>query len=76
MIDPRKNEPRIKYLARVLHALMYETVAGECTIEYDGTECDDRSNGENSHAQSPYGFQLNASGSSNKPISRSGMIGN
>ena len=41
MIDPKPNEPRIEYLARVLFAFMQENgIAAECTIEYDGVECD------------------------------------
>lgn len=41
MIYPRQNEPRIEYLARVLHRLMETNAsAAECTVEYDGTECD------------------------------------
>ena len=40
MIKQKENEPRIEYLARVLHEFMYDTVAGEQTIEYDETTCD------------------------------------
>lgn len=37
MIDPRENESRIEYLARVLYAFMDENgIAAECTIDYDG----------------------------------------
>lgn len=36
MIEQRKDEPRIEYLARVLYEFMETTVAGEQTIEYDG----------------------------------------
>ena len=41
MIEPRENEPRIEYLSRVLYAFMEQNgIASECTIEYDGVECD------------------------------------
>jgi len=41
MIDPKPNEPRIEYLARVLFAFMQENgIAAECTIDYDETTCD------------------------------------
>jgi hypothetical protein len=40
MIEPKENEPRIEYLARVLYALMNDTIAGEQTIDYDETTCD------------------------------------
>ena len=40
MITQGKNEPRLEYLARVLHEFMDNTVAGEQTIEYDETTCD------------------------------------
>jgi len=40
MIVQKKHETRLEYLARVLHALMTDTVAGEQTIEYDGATCD------------------------------------
>jgi len=41
MIEPKQDEPRIEYLARVLYAFMQENgVAAECTIEYDGSICD------------------------------------
>lgn len=40
MIKPNYGEPRIEYLARVLHKLMNTTCAGEETIDYDGTTCD------------------------------------
>ena len=41
MIEPRENESRIYYLARVLYAFMNENgIAAECTIDYDDTTCD------------------------------------
>ena len=41
MINPRENESRIEYLARVLHAFMDENwAAAVCTIDYDETTCD------------------------------------
>ena len=40
MIEQIKGEPRIEYLARVLHELMDSTIAGEQTIDYDETTCD------------------------------------
>ena len=40
MITQRDDEERIEYLARVLHELMNNTIAGEETIEYDETTCD------------------------------------
>jgi hypothetical protein len=41
MIEPKLNEPRIEYLARVLYAFMQENgTAAECTVDYDGTTCD------------------------------------
>jgi hypothetical protein len=40
MIEQGKDEQRIDYLARVLYYLMYSTVAGEQTIDYDETTCD------------------------------------
>ena len=41
MITPRKDEPRIEYLARVLHAFIDENgIAAECTVDYDETTCD------------------------------------
>lgn len=39
-VEPRKDEPRIEYLARVLYLLMHQTYAGEETIFYDDVECD------------------------------------
>ena len=40
MIVQRDGEPRIEYLARVLHELMENSIAGEQTIDYDETTCD------------------------------------
>jgi hypothetical protein len=40
MITQRDNEPRIAYLVRVLNEFMTDTIAGEQTIDYDGTTCD------------------------------------
>jgi len=40
MIVQKKDESRIEYLARVLHELMDNTIAGEETIDYDGVTCD------------------------------------
>jgi len=40
MIKQLKEEPRIEYLVRVLHDFMNNTIAGEQTIDYDGTTCD------------------------------------
>ena len=41
MIEPKKGESRVEYLAKVLHAFMEENgIAAECTIDYDGTTCD------------------------------------
>lgn len=40
MITQRDGEPRIEYLTRVLHELMNNTIAGEETVDYDGTTCD------------------------------------
>jgi hypothetical protein len=40
MIKQSENEARIEYLARVLHIFMSDTIAGEETIDYDGTTCD------------------------------------
>ena len=40
MIEPKENEDRLTYLARVLHHFMNQTGAGELTIEYDDTTCD------------------------------------
>jgi len=40
MIEQKESEARIEYLARVLYELMRNSVAGEETIEYDGTTCD------------------------------------
>lgn len=41
MREQRKGEDRIEYLARVLYEFMQENwVAAECTIMFDGVECD------------------------------------
>jgi hypothetical protein len=40
MIIQNPDEPRIKYLARVLYEFMDQTIAGEQTIDYDETTCD------------------------------------
>ncbi len=40
MIEQIDGESRLEYLARVLWIFMDNTVAGEQTIEFDGTECD------------------------------------
>lgn len=40
MITQRDGESRIEYLVRVLHELMNNTIAGEETVDYDGTTCD------------------------------------
>jgi hypothetical protein len=40
MIKQLDDEPRIDYLVRVLHEFMNSTIAGEQTIDYDGTTCD------------------------------------
>lgn len=40
MITQKDGEPRIEYLARVLHELMNNTIAGEQAIDYDETTCD------------------------------------
>ncbi len=40
MITQRDNEERFEYLVRVLHEFMNDTIAGEQTIDHDGTTCD------------------------------------
>ena len=40
MINKRKNELRIEYLARVLYHFVQDNPIGEYTIDYDGTTCD------------------------------------
>ena len=40
MIKQLDDEPRIDYLVRVLDEFMNSTIAGEQTIDYDGTTCD------------------------------------
>ena len=41
MIERKNTESRIEYLSRVLYAFMQEnSIAAECTIDYDGTNCD------------------------------------
>lgn len=40
MILQKPDEDRLKYLAKVLHEFMQDTVAGEETIDYDGATCD------------------------------------
>jgi len=40
MIKQFDDESRIDYLMRVLHEFMNSTIAGEQTIDYDGTTCD------------------------------------
>ena len=40
MIEVKENETRIEYLIRVLDIFMETTIAGEETIDFDGTTCD------------------------------------
>jgi hypothetical protein len=40
MLVQRPGEERTEYLTRVLYHFMKNTIAGECTVDYDDTTCD------------------------------------
>lgn len=40
MREQKPDEPRIEYLARVLHEFMNNSIAAEITVFYDDAQCD------------------------------------